>query len=163
MIGPKLILLGCSDRWLPTSSIFSYIQSHFNYYMNINIAQTMCKTRFGSQAMILNGFKQKKIGKKHQWNLRPFDSGKAMQNVHIFLEYFPEQYLRNNLLSTLWPKLPSARPEDFSHFFHYRCFVFGENDVVKVLKFAQWWPNMWCAGIKKSIEHPILWRAQLTM
>ena len=44
----------------------------------------MCKTRFGSQAMILNGFKQKKIGKKHQWNLRPFDSGKAMQNVHIF-------------------------------------------------------------------------------
>ena len=54
----------------------------------------MCKTRFGSQAMILDGFNQKKIEKKHQWNLRPLNSGKAMQNV-------PEQYLRNYLLSTL--------------------------------------------------------------
>ena len=75
----------------------------------------MCKTRFGSQAMILNGFNQKKIEKKHQWNLRPLNSGKAMQNVHIFLEYIPEHYLRNYLLSTLWPKFfcLGTRPSQF--------------------------------------------------
>ena len=34
MIGSKLTFLGCSDRWRPTSSIFSHIHSYLNYCRN---------------------------------------------------------------------------------------------------------------------------------
>ena len=49
----KLTFSGCCDRRLPYNS---HGHSHLNYYIWIYIAQTMCKTRFGSQGVILDDF-----------------------------------------------------------------------------------------------------------
>ena len=41
-IDSKLIEEGCSDRWLPTCSIFSHFNSHLNYFMSrYSINQSM--------------------------------------------------------------------------------------------------------------------------
>ena len=49
-------------------------------------AQTMCKTRFDSQGMILNGFYEKTfLKKKNIYGTR--DPLHAIENFHIFLEY----------------------------------------------------------------------------
>ena len=60
----KIIILKSSYNWFKIdilrlvrllTAIFSSVQGHLNYYTYFK-AQTMCKTRFGSQGVILDGF-----------------------------------------------------------------------------------------------------------
>ena len=52
IIGSKLTFAGSCDRRLPYSAIFIVTSTTIYSYK----AQTMCKTRFGSQGVILDGF-----------------------------------------------------------------------------------------------------------
>ena len=52
----------------------------------------MCKTHFGSQGMILNGFKQKFFLEKKLNGTRDPSWKKAMKNFHIFLT-LPQCYV----------------------------------------------------------------------
>ena len=65
LVPVKIIIYKSSYNWFkidilrlvqPLTAIFSPVQGHLKYYTHIYKAQTMCKTRFGSQGVILDGF-----------------------------------------------------------------------------------------------------------
>ena len=59
------------------------------------------------------------------------------------------------LSSTLWPKWSSARARKvFAPLFTLGALFVGENEWIKLIIFAQWWPHMWCARIKEKFNWP---------